>query len=120
MVVLLVVVPMGMAFDLLHAHSYFLQGHKYQLGEQFLVRMPDHVFGMFEELGVPGFLRARRSRSAWKWVLMFFVIGSLESLLERQGDRHARPLETQDEPGSRHGGRRQSPIWRCAWSAGCR
>jgi MFS superfamily sulfate permease-like transporter len=80
MVVLLVVVPMGMAIDLLHSHSYFLQGHKYQLGEQYLVRMPDHVFGMFEELAVPDF-SALWLPTAWKWVLMFFVVGSLESLL---------------------------------------
>jgi MFS superfamily sulfate permease-like transporter len=80
LVVLLVVVPMAMAFDLMHAHSYFLQGHKYQLGEQYLVRMPDRVFGMFEEITFPDF-SALRLPSAWKWVFMFFVIGSLESLL---------------------------------------
>ena len=80
MVVLMVAVPMGMAFDLLHEHSYVLQGHKYQLGEQFLVRMPDRVFGMFDEITVPDF-NALLQPKAWNWVLMFFAIGSLESLL---------------------------------------
>ena len=28
-------------FDLLHEHSYTLQGHEYQLSEQYLVNMPD-------------------------------------------------------------------------------
>jgi MFS superfamily sulfate permease-like transporter len=80
MVVLLATVPMGMAFDLLHAHSFTLQGHKYQLGEQYLVSMPDRVFGMFDEITFPEFSALREPR-AWKWVFMFFVIGSLESLL---------------------------------------
>lgn len=80
MATLLVVVPMGMAFDLMHTHSYYLQGHKYQLGDQYLVRMPDHVFGMFDELSFPDF-SALLLPKAWKWVFMFFVVGSLESLL---------------------------------------
>lgn len=80
MVVLLVAVPMGMGFDLLHEHSYALQGHQYQLGEQYLVRMPDRVFGMFDDVRFPAF-SALAQLKAWKWVLMFFIIGSLESLL---------------------------------------
>lgn len=80
LVVLIVAIPMGMAFDLLHEHSYYLQGHEYQLGEQFLVRMPDHVFGMFEDITYPEFSVLTEART-WKWVFMFFAIGSLESLL---------------------------------------
>ena len=80
MVVLLVAVPMGMAFDLLHAHSYTLQGHRYQLGEQYLVKMPGRVFGMFDDVTFPEF-SALTQLKAWKWVFMFFIIGSLESLL---------------------------------------
>ncbi|MEQ8667792.1 MAG: SulP family inorganic anion transporter [Pirellulales bacterium] len=80
MVVLLVAVPMGMAFDLLHEHSYVLQGHKYQLGEQYLVSMPDRMFGMFDEITTPDY-SALAYPKAWKWVFMFFIIGSLESIL---------------------------------------
>lgn len=80
LVVLVAAVPMGMGFDLLHAHSYVLQGHKYQLSEQYLVAMPDHPFGMFENLPFPEF-SALAQPKAWKWVFMFFIIGSLESLL---------------------------------------
>lgn len=80
MVVLLITVPMGLGFDLLHEHSYTLQGHQYQLGEQFLVKMPERVFGMFEDVTTPDF-SALGQMKAWKWVMMFFVIGSLESLL---------------------------------------
>ncbi|MEZ6073581.1 MAG: SulP family inorganic anion transporter [Pirellulales bacterium] len=80
MVVLLVAIPLGIAFNLLHEHSYVLQGHQYQLGEQFLVRMPDRIFGMFEDVTFPEF-SALTQPKAWKWVFMFFAIGSLESVL---------------------------------------
>src|SRR5690606_2594579 len=50
LIVLIVAVPMGMGFDLLHEHSYVLQGHKYQLDDHYLVAMPDRVFGMFDEI----------------------------------------------------------------------
>ncbi len=80
MVVLMVAVPMGMGFDLLHKHSYFLQGQEHQLSEQYLVSMPDRVFGMFDDITTPDF-SALKQWIAWKWVMMFFIIGSLESLL---------------------------------------
>ncbi|MEZ6118347.1 MAG: SulP family inorganic anion transporter [Pirellulaceae bacterium] len=78
--VLLVAIPMGMGFDLLHEHSYVIHGHQYPLSDQFLVEMPDHMFGMFEQLTGPDF-SALAQPKAWKWVAMFFMIGSLESLL---------------------------------------
>lgn len=80
LIVLLVAIPMGMAFDLMHEHSYTLQNHEYQLGENYLVAMPDRVFGMFDSLTTPDF-SALQQPVAWKWVFMFFIIGSLESLL---------------------------------------
>lgn len=80
MVVLLIAIPMGMGFDLLHKHSYTLQGHEYQLSDQYLVDMPDKVLGMFDDITYPEF-SALQEMKAWKWVFMFFIIGSLESLL---------------------------------------
>lgn len=80
LVVLAVSVAMGAAFDLLHAHSYTLSNHKYQLGEQYLVAMPDRVFGMFDAITTPD-MGVLTIPKAWKWVFMFFAIGSLESLL---------------------------------------
>jgi MFS superfamily sulfate permease-like transporter len=79
-IVLAVAIPMGMAFDLLHEHSYVLANHEYQLGENFLVAMPKQIFGMFQELNFPNF-SALGEFKAWKWIFLFFVIGSLESLL---------------------------------------
>jgi MFS superfamily sulfate permease-like transporter len=80
LVVLVVAIPMGMGFDLLHDHNYMFHGHKYPLNEQFLVKMPDHIFGMFEEVTLPDF-SVLTQFTAWKWILMFFMIGSLESML---------------------------------------
>ncbi len=71
---------MGMGFDLLTPHSYVLSGHEYQLNEQYLVKMPDRPFGMFSEITLPNF-SVLNTLTAWKWIFMFFIIGSLESLL---------------------------------------
>lgn len=80
LVVLLAAVPMGAFFDLLHQHSYFLQGHEYQLSDQYLVSMPSRAFGMFDDIAFPDF-SALQQLKGWKWAFMFFIIGSLESLL---------------------------------------
>jgi MFS superfamily sulfate permease-like transporter len=80
LVVLSVAIPMGMFFDLLHDHDYAFANHQYPLGEQFLVKMPDKVFGMFDELAFPHFA-ALGTGKAWWWVFLFFAIGSLESML---------------------------------------
>lgn len=80
LVVLLVAVPMGMGFDLLHEHSYTLQGHEYQLSENYLVKMPERAFGMFEDITTPDFTALAQPK-AYKWVFLFFIIGTLESLL---------------------------------------
>ena len=80
LIVLCIAVPMGMYFDLTHEHEYFLQNHQYHLGEEHLVAMPDHVFGVFDYLETPDW-SALKQPVAWTWVFMFFAIGSLESLL---------------------------------------
>ncbi len=83
MVVLVATVPMGMYFDLLHSHTYNFHGHTYELGESYLVNMPDRVFGMFDYITTPDFRAFDREHfgTALVWVFMFFAIGSLESLL---------------------------------------
>ncbi len=83
MIVLLVTIPLGMYFDLIHTHTYAFHGHQYEIGESFLVNMPDRVFGMFDYITTPDFsaFSAPYRGEAIKWTFMFFVIGSLESLL---------------------------------------
>lgn len=83
LVVICVTVPMGMYFDLLHTHPYSFHGHTYEIGESYLVAMPDRVFGMFDFMTTPDFnaFSGEHLGPAIKWTLMFFIIGSLESLL---------------------------------------
>jgi MFS superfamily sulfate permease-like transporter len=73
----LVTVPLGMYLDLSHEHTYNLFGQTYHLGEAFLVNVPSNLF---EAITYPDF-SALQLPAAWKWVLMFSLIGSLESLL---------------------------------------
>ena len=80
LVVLLVAVPMGMYFELTRDHTYSFMGQDFEVGEKYLVTMPDRMFGMFDEIMFPDFSALGQAK-AWKWVFMFFVIGSLESLL---------------------------------------
>ena len=80
LVVLVFAIPMGIVFDLEHHHAYTLFDQSYEVGEEYLVAMPDHAFGMFEEITTPDF-SALAMPKAWKWIMLFFVIGSLESLL---------------------------------------
>ncbi|MBI3838588.1 MAG: SulP family inorganic anion transporter [Planctomycetia bacterium] len=77
LIVLLVAVPMGIYLDLSHEHTYTMFGHQYELGETFLVNVPNN---MFQAITSPDF-SALKTVAAWKWVIMFSLIGSLESLL---------------------------------------
>ena len=77
MLVLVVAVPLGMAFDLLHEHTYSLGGQSYHVGPEYLVNVP---YNMFKALTFPDF-SGLMVPAAWKWVVMFALIGSLESLL---------------------------------------
>jgi MFS superfamily sulfate permease-like transporter len=77
MVVVLVAVPLGIYFDLSHTHTYTFGGATYQVGDKYLVPVPNN---MFEALTFPDF-SALGTLNGWKWVLMFALIGSLESLL---------------------------------------
>lgn len=76
-------VPLGMYFDLLHTHGYEFNGQRYEVGESYLVKMPDKVMGMFEFLTFPDFsaYAPQHLANSLSWVAMFFIIGSLESIL---------------------------------------
>jgi MFS superfamily sulfate permease-like transporter len=80
LVVLALAIPMGIGFDLGHEHYYQFAGHEHKVGPNFLVSMPDRIFGMFDDVTSPDF-GALAQGKAWKWVFMFFMIGTLESVL---------------------------------------
>lgn len=79
--VLLAAVPLGMYFNLGQEHHYSLLGHDYTVGKSFLVDVPSKVLDgiTFPDFSV--FTNPKLMYSAIKWVVMFALIGSLESLL---------------------------------------
>jgi len=77
LLVVLVAIPMSLAFDLTHEHTYTLSGHQYIVGEQHLVSVPGNLLAAITTPDFSGLLQP----AAWKWVAMYAVIGTLESLL---------------------------------------
>jgi len=77
MVVLLVTVPLGMYFEIGREHTYSFSGREHVLGPDFLVNVPQN---MFTAITFPDFSGLATS-TGWKYVILFAIIGSLESLL---------------------------------------
>ena len=81
MLVLLVSVLLGLAFNLHESHNYRLGERAYVIGPEYEVNLPDSLFA---GIAFPDF-RALTDPSlaliGWKYVLMFALVGSLESLL---------------------------------------
>ena len=77
MIVLCVAVPWGMYFNFGQEHIYSLNGQDYPLGKIFLVAVPEN---MFHALTFPDFSGLWTSIGI-KYVVMFSLIGSIESLL---------------------------------------
>lgn len=77
MLVVLVATPLGMYFDFGHEHTFELFHKQYLLNDSFLPKIPNNLF---KAMTTPDFSVLADLR-AWKWVAMFTLIGSLESLL---------------------------------------
>ena len=81
LLVLIIAIPMGQYFDLSHQHSYSFLGHDYDLGEQFLVAVPNNLINA---MAFPDFSALTESKYLFislQWIVMFSLIGSLESML---------------------------------------
>lgn len=81
LLVLIVAIPLGMFFDLSHKHTYTMLGNEYTVGERFLVSVPYSLFGAMAHPDFSVFTNSELLPAAMKWVVMFALIGSLESLL---------------------------------------
>jgi MFS superfamily sulfate permease-like transporter len=77
MVVLLVTVPLAMYLNIGQEQTYFFNGNEYPLGKRFLVAVPKNMFHAITFPDFSGLLTA----TGWKYVVMFSLIGSIESLL---------------------------------------
>jgi len=78
-IVLLVAVGMGLwfGFNQTEAHEYLFGGYHFTLSDKLLVAVPKNIL---DGIAFPDF-SALKHAVAWKWVLMFCLIGTLESML---------------------------------------
>ncbi len=77
MLVLLIAVPLGMYFDIGTEQTIAFAGQDHTLGPRYLVNVPNN---MFSALTFPDFSGVMTSVGI-KYIIMFSLIGSLESLL---------------------------------------
>lgn len=77
MLVLLIAMPLGRWFDLDHEHSYLFLDHTYSIGPGFLVTLPSKIT---DGITFPDFSQLL-TWTSFKYILMFALVGSLESLL---------------------------------------
>ncbi|NBX69755.1 MAG: SulP family inorganic anion transporter [Proteobacteria bacterium] len=80
MLVLLLTVPLAHYFDLEHEHTYSWHHQVYYLSPKFLVTLPKNILGA---IVLPDFSALKDPR-AFKWILLFSLIGSIESLVSVQ------------------------------------
>jgi MFS superfamily sulfate permease-like transporter len=89
MVVVLLAIPLGMMFDLSHPHLYLWSGHEYNVGPNFLVQVPDN---MLDAVMFPDFSGVLTG-VGMKFVMMFALIGTLESILSAKAVDLLDPFE---------------------------
>jgi MFS superfamily sulfate permease-like transporter len=75
--VLLVTIPLSFLFEISNEHLYTFLGHEFQLGPKFLINVPSQITSA---IMLPDFSEI----TSWisiKYILMFALVGSIESLL---------------------------------------
>ena len=77
LIALVVVLPLALFWHLDASHPYCFWGHHYLVGPKFLVQIPNNILS---SITFPDF-SALTSWVGWKYVAMFALVGSLESLL---------------------------------------
>lgn len=75
--VLVLAIPLGLLFDLDHTHTYTFGGAQHEISSKFLVAVPGSILTAIMR---PDF-SAVLTPVGMKWIVMFTLIGSLESLL---------------------------------------
>lgn len=76
-IVLSVAIPLSIYFDFNHLHHYLINHSDYTIGPRFLVHLPD---SFIEAIHFPNF-SVIYSLASLKYIVMFTLVGSIESLL---------------------------------------
>lgn len=87
MVVVLIAIALEHLFDLEHQHSYSWHGHNYAVGPTYLVTLPGQLLNA---IAFPDFSQIGSATSI-KYVVMFTLVGSIESLLSAKAVDHLDP-----------------------------
>ena len=81
LIVLIVAVPMALVLGLGEGHSYAFGGREYPLGPQFLINVPARLSTAVTFPDFSAFTDPARLGTASKWLVMFALVGTLESIL---------------------------------------
>ncbi len=81
LLVLVVAVPLGIWFGLSREHTYSFLGHEYRVGESFLVNVPGNLLAAVTTPDFRVFADSATWLTACWWVVLFALVGSIESLL---------------------------------------
>lgn len=73
----LIVISLGIFFDLGNPREYTFGGAEHYISEKALVKIPSNLW---DAITFPNF-ESLKTFAAWKWIFMFALIGSLESIL---------------------------------------
>jgi len=93
LIVVLLGIPLAYYFDLDHTHTYTFAGYSYEVGQQFLVNIPGSIA---QAITTPDF-SGLSTMTGWKWVMMFMMIGTLESLLSAKAVDLLDPLRRKSD-----------------------
>ncbi|MCB9674382.1 MAG: SulP family inorganic anion transporter [Alphaproteobacteria bacterium] len=77
MVALMLTIPLGLVLHFGDAHTYTIANHTYELGPKYLVQLPG---SLLNAVAFPDFSEITSATSI-KYIVMFALVGSVESLL---------------------------------------
>ena len=81
LIVMIVAVPMALGLGLSYEHSYVFGQHEYPLGPQFLINVPARLSTAVTFPDFSAFSDPARLGTSLKWLVMFALVGNLESIL---------------------------------------
>ncbi len=90
---LLFAVPMGLYFDLDHEHTFTFSHEQFSVGPKFLVNLPSNLLSA---ITFPDF-SAVFTAASLKYIVMFALVGSIESLLTAKAMDMMDPLKRRSD-----------------------